>query len=80
MDFELQRNAMERATALLVDIVGGDVGPIIEELSTEQLPHLPSIQLRRDRINRVLGCDIPDMEVEDIMGRLGMDIVSTESG
>ena len=80
VDFELQRNAMERATALLVDIVGGDVGPIIEELSTEQLPHLPSIQLRRDRINRVLGCDIPDMEVEDIMGRLGMDIVSTESG
>jgi len=80
VDFELQHNAIERATALLLDIVGGSAGPLIEVLSTEDLPHLPSIQLRRDRIKRVLGCDIPDIEVEDIMGRLGMDIVTTGSG
>lgn len=80
VDFELQRNAMERATALLLEIVGGQAGSVIEVLSTENLPHLPSIQLRRERINRILGCDIPDIEVEDMLGRLGMDMVSTESG
>jgi phenylalanyl-tRNA synthetase beta chain len=80
VDFELQRNAMERATALLLDIVGGEAGPISEVLSTENLPHLPSIQLRRERIERILGCAIPDADVEDILGRLGMDIVTTGSG
>lgn len=80
VDFELQRQAMERATALLLDIVGGESGPLIEVLHPEDLPHLPSIQLRRERIGRILGCDIPDIEVEDILGRLGMDIVSTEQG
>lgn len=80
VDFELQRHAMERATALLIDIVGGEAGPVIEVLSTEALPHLPSIQLRRERIKRILGCNIPDIDVEDILGRLGMDIVTTESG
>lgn len=80
VDFELQRHAMERATALLLEIVGGDAGPVIEELSTEALPHLPSIELRRERIERILGCEIPDIDVEDILGRLGMDIVSTNIG
>ena len=47
VDFELQHHAMERATTLLLEIVGGNAGPIIEVLSAENLPHLPSIQLRR---------------------------------
>lgn len=80
VDFELQHLAMERASALLLDIVGGEAGPIIEVLNQECLPHLHSIQLRRDRINRLLGCDIPDADVEDILGRLGMDTVATDSG
>jgi len=80
VDFELQRHAVERATALLLDIVGGQAGPVIEVLSTEDLPHLPSITLRRERIRRILGCDIPAIDVEDILGRLGMDVVTTEQG
>ncbi|MVF12946.1 phenylalanine--tRNA ligase subunit beta [Ketobacter sp. MCCC 1A13808] len=80
VDFELQRHAIERATALLLDIVGGDAGPLIEVMSAENIPHLHSIQLRRDRINRILGCDIPDNDIEDILGRLGMDMVSTTNG
>ncbi|MEE2731543.1 MAG: phenylalanine--tRNA ligase subunit beta [Pseudomonadota bacterium] len=80
VDFELQHHAMERATALLLEIVGGNAGPVIEVLSAENLPHLPSIQLRRDRIKRILGCDIAEIEVENILGRLGMDMVKTEQG
>lgn len=33
VDFELQRQAMERATALLVEICGGEVGDICEVAS-----------------------------------------------
>lgn len=80
VDFELQRKAIERATALLLDIVGGQAGPVIEVASTENLPHLPSIQLRRARIQRVLGFEIPDAEVQEILERLGMDVVTTAEG
>lgn len=80
VDFELQRKAIERATALLLEIVGGKAGPVIEVTSTEDLPHLPSIQLRRDRIGRVLGFSLPDNDVAEILERLGMDVVSTADG
>ncbi len=80
VDFELQRKALERATALLIDIVGGSAGPVIEVASTEDLPHLPSIQLRRERIRRVLGFDLPEPDVVEILERLGMDVVSTTDG
>ncbi len=80
VDFELQHHAMERATRLLQEIVGGKAGPVVEVVSNEDLPHLPSIQLRKDRISRVLGCAIPEADVEDILTRLGMDTVVTQSG
>ena len=80
VDFELQRKAIERATALLLEIVGGKAGPVIEVASTENLPHLPSIQLRRERIKRVLGFSLPDNEVAEILERLGMDVVTTADG
>lgn len=80
VDFELQRKAVERATALLLDIVGGQAGPVIEVVSTENLPHLPSILLRRERIKRVLGFEIPDADVQEILERLGMDVVTIAAG
>lgn len=55
MDPQLQRRAMERATALLLDIVGGQPGPVIEIINDEVLPVMPVIKLRRSRIRRLLG-------------------------
>ncbi|MBL4859751.1 MAG: phenylalanine--tRNA ligase subunit beta, partial [Acinetobacter sp.] len=80
VDFELQRKAIERATELLLGIVGGDAGPVNEVVSPEDLPHIDPIQLRRDQIERVLGFSMPDADVVDILGRLGMDIVDTDAG
>ena len=80
VDFELQRKAIERATALLLEIAGGEPGPVVEVASDEHLPKLEPIVLRRAQIKRVLGFEMADSDVEDILGRLGMDLVSTESG
>ena len=80
VDFELQHKAIERATQLLLDIVGGQAGPVIEMVSPEHLPHLPSIQLRRERIKRILGIALPDGDVVEILERLGMDVVATADG
>ncbi len=80
VDFQLQRRAVERATRLLLDIAGGQPGPLVESVLAEQLPHVEPIALRRDRIARILGFSIADAEVEDILGRLGMDLVSMANG
>ena len=71
---DLQERAMERATALLVDIAGGRPGPLVVETRPEHLPPRPAITLRRERIARLLGCEVPDAHVEDILTRLGMQV------
>lgn len=80
VDYQLQRRAVERATRLLIEITGGQPGPLVETTLADQLPHVEPIALRRDRIAKVLGFSIADAEVEDILGRLGMDLVSMADG
>lgn len=80
VDFELQHRAMERATQLLLELVGGNTGPVIEVLHTGQLPTRAAIHLRHMYIRRLLGIELPDGEVEDILGRLGASLTRTEAG
>jgi phenylalanyl-tRNA synthetase beta chain len=80
VDPELQRRAMERATALLLEIVGGQPGPIVEALGETHLPRPATVVLRRARIEQLLGIAIPDADVEEILGRLGMQLEATEEG
>jgi len=75
---QLQCHAMERATALLLEIVGGQVGPIIEHTDTSALPSTPTIELRSSRIKRLLGQSLDTAEVSDILTRLGMAITPLE--
>ena len=72
VDFQLQARAVERATQLLLDIVGGQPGPVIEVEYAEHLPLKSAILLRKHRIKSILGLDIADDEVSDILTRLGL--------
>ena len=72
VDPQLQRRAAERATRLLIDMAGGQPGPILEAVSPEHLPATPAIRLRPARLRALLGLEIPAAEVEDILQRLGM--------
>jgi phenylalanyl-tRNA synthetase beta chain len=74
VDSQLQRRAAERATRLLVEMAGGQPGPIIEAVSHDHLPAEPAIHLRPARIRTLLGLEIPAAEVEDILRRLGMAV------
>ena len=80
VDPELQVKAIERATALLIDVVGGKPGPIIEAVSPEYLNQRPTILLRQKRIERILGVKIADDLIVDILTRLEMQIEATEDG
>jgi phenylalanyl-tRNA synthetase beta chain len=74
VDPELPRRAMERATALLLEIVGGQAGEIIEVMSERHLPVRPSVTLRAARLQRLLGMSIAATEVTSILQSLGMQI------
>lgn len=72
VDHGLQERAMERATALLIQIVGGEAGPVTSAVG--DIPLSPKVTLRFASIDRVLGIEIDRSEVTDILSRLGMEI------
>ncbi|HEY5682345.1 MAG TPA: phenylalanine--tRNA ligase subunit beta [Sulfuricaulis sp.] len=74
VDPHLQVNAMERATALLLDVVGGRPGPLVEQTANRHLPRNAPVTLRQDRINRLLGIRLSSKETEKILTHLGMKV------
>lgn len=79
VDYQLQGQAIERATALLLDIVGGEPGPVTEVTADAAMPVSKTILLRKERIKRVLGFDMESQEVEDILTRLGLACQAAEN-
>ena len=74
VDPELSYRALDRATELLLDIAGGEAGPISDFSSTENLPKTQVITLRLSRIQRVLGLELDEEIVENYLTSLGMSI------
>lgn len=74
VDPELQFKAIERATALLLSICGGEAGPVIEATSDVDLPKAATITLRREKLDRLIGHHVEDAQVTDILTRLGCKV------
>jgi len=80
VDPEMPRRAIERATALILSIAGGKPGPVSEAVQQENLPRRAPVVLRRSRMARLLGIDVPDAEVERILRALGMQVEAAAEG
>ena len=80
VDFELQNLAIERATELLLAITGGKPGPTEDHRIKETFPLIKIVGLRRERIKHLLGVEIADKEVYQILSSLGMTIQSEIHG
>lgn len=80
VDFDIQTRAIDRARQLIIDICGGQPGPIIEKVSAKDLPKLKQVELRRNQIERLLGIVLADEEIVRILSSLGMQIKPNESG
>ncbi len=80
VDSQLPRMAIERATALLLDIVGGSAGPLVENLCAEHLPKRSEISLRRARLSRILGVEVADADVCRILQNLGLQVAANSDG
>ncbi|MBH3342513.1 phenylalanine--tRNA ligase subunit beta [Pseudomonas parafulva] len=72
VDSQLAREAMERATALLLEVVGGEAGPIVEAVSEQHLPRIAPVTLRADRIAQMLGMEMDPSQVEQLLNNLGL--------
>jgi len=69
VDYGNTKQALERATALVLDICGGQAGAITEVLA--QQPERQQVTLRYSRVCSVLGIDITKEAVATILTQLG---------
>ena len=80
VDWQLQREAMERATALILEIVGGEPGPIVEAAEQGALPTLKQITLRNERITQMLGMQMSEADVVGYLKGLGLGVSAQAEG
>lgn len=80
VNFAGEREAMERATRLLLEICGGRAGPVAVAQSDANLPRRKPITLRLPRIERVLGLSLSAEAVADIFARLGFAFECEKGG
>lgn len=78
VDPEMQHKVIDRATRLVLDICGGEAGPVVEAKSEADLPKPAQIVLRRSKLDKILGHHVPDSDVAEILERLGFSVVAGE--
>ncbi len=71
VDFMQTRAAMERASALVLEICGGQAGEIVEKTAT--LPARAQVTLRLAKLNSILGITLDSDLVSQQLTRLGFD-------
>jgi phenylalanyl-tRNA synthetase beta chain len=80
VDPRLQEQAIERATALIIEIAGGRAGPVSCVESEAHVPTQNEVTLRAEKLASVLGLGLPGERIENILGRLGMEVTGDETG
>lgn len=73
----LQVQAIERATALILEICGGSVGIITHEIGI--LPERKVVDLRAARVEKVLGITLSTEDIAAIFTRLDFDFTEKNS-
>jgi len=77
---DLQVRAIQRATQLIVDICGGEPAEVTDLVMDDQLLIRAPILLREQRITKLLGMQIPESKVENILQRLGCQVEKSDQG
>jgi phenylalanyl-tRNA synthetase beta chain len=80
VDPGLQIRAMHRATELLLDVVGGEAGPVIDAEISEFVPVRSPVRLRYARVKRLLGIEISEDRVVRLLESLNMQIENQKQG
>lgn len=70
VDFELQRDAVERATELVLQICGGAAGETVEAVGG--LPERKRVAMRAARVEKLLGVPVDEARMQSILRALGL--------
>ena len=74
VDPTLQAEAVERATALIMEVCGGRPGPVVDKVVQAHLPAAGTVTLRAGEVQRRLGVDVPAAACWGILKRLGFRV------
>lgn len=69
VDFQGAVEALERATQLILEICGGEAGPVSDVVAG--LPERRPVTMRSARAAQIIGIEVPDEEITGIFQRLG---------
>ena len=78
VDFDNNLAGIERATQLILEICGGEPGPVDDVVA--RLPQRQPVRMRAARAQRVIGMPIPAAEMESILLRLGLHVAAEGEG
>ncbi|MBS0298478.1 MAG: phenylalanine--tRNA ligase subunit beta [Proteobacteria bacterium] len=73
VDFAVTKDTLEYATYLLQAICGGKAGPVTE--IKHKLPQRPAVNVRVERIKRILGIDVSKPQISDYFKRLQFEFL-----
>ena len=73
VDFDNNIDGIERATALILEICGGEPGPVTDTVA--KLPQRHPVKMRVARARKIIGVPIFADEMSDIFSRLGFKSV-----
>jgi phenylalanyl-tRNA synthetase beta chain len=76
VDFNITRQALERATELVLEICGGKASKINECVDSKSLPALEPIEISNDKISKVLGFDLEPSWIESKFKFLEFDFTA----
>lgn len=74
VDFDLALRAIERATRLILEICGGEAGPVEEAVAPQHLPARPAVRLRPARVRRLLGIELADEAIAALLERVHLAV------
>jgi len=80
VDPNLPPVALERATALLIEIAGGVAGPLQVTKAAGAAEPQRWVRLRRSRLARLLGASVPDEEVRSLLSAIAEHVETQPEG
>ncbi|MDR1349193.1 MAG: phenylalanine--tRNA ligase subunit beta [Zoogloeaceae bacterium] len=72
VDWRNCANALEYASALIMDICGGAAGRVTDAVAEEHLPKRPVVRLRPPRLAKILGTPFRAAEITEFLTRLAL--------
>lgn len=80
VDYTIQEFALNRATYLLNQTIGGEIGSVISDSLIKELPNHKKINIDIDRTNKILGTTISTNSAIKYFKGLGLSPEATKTG